>query len=97
MFFWIMIARALRRQAVKRLMIAVTVMLGASLTTSMLAVMLDVGDKVQEELSSYGSNLQVLPQGRAMAADLYNIDSSEQGGGALREDELPNMKTIFWT
>lgn len=97
MFFWIMIARALRRQAVKRLMIAVTVMLGASLTTSMLAVMFDVGDKVQEELSSYGSNLQVLPQGRAMAADLYNIDSSEQGGGALREDELPNMKTIFWT
>ena len=62
MFFWIMIARALRRQAVKRLMIAVTVMLGASLTTSMLAVMFDVGDKVQEELSSYGSNLQVLVQ-----------------------------------
>jgi ABC-type antimicrobial peptide transport system, permease component len=97
MFFWRMITQALRRQVGKRLMIAVTILLGSSLTTSMLAVMLDVGDKVQEELGSYGANIQVLPQGASIVSDMYEVDSDTLSSqGSIREDELPNFKTIFW-
>jgi putative ABC transport system permease protein len=90
-----MIGRALRRQVSKRLMIAVTILLGSSLTTSMFAVMLDVSDKVQAELGSFGANIQVLPKGASIVSDMYEVDSSASTG-SLREDELPNLKTIFW-
>jgi len=95
MFFWRMIGRALRRQVSKRLMIAVTILLGSSLTTSMFAVMLDVSDKVQAELGSFGANIQVLPKRASIVSDMYEVDSSASTG-SLREDELPNLKTIFW-
>ncbi|WP_028821730.1 ABC transporter permease [Propionimicrobium lymphophilum] len=95
MFFWRMIFRALRRQMSKRLLVAVTIFLGASLTTSMFAVMLDVGDKIKQELGSYGANIQVLPKGAAVISDMYDVDT-DQAQGALREDELPKLKTIFW-
>lgn len=97
MFFWRTIFQALRRQVGKRLMIAVTIMLGTSLTTSMLAVMLDVGDKVQAELGSFGANIQVLPRAAAVVSDMYAVEAGAQdSGGAIREDELANLKSIFW-
>ncbi len=95
MFFWRMIGRALRRQVGKRLMIALTILLGSSLATSMFAVMLDVGDKVQAELSSFGANIEVLPEGASIVSDMYEVDSGASSG-SIREDELPNLKTIFW-
>lgn len=98
MFFFLRIVfRALGRQFKARLMIALTVALGAGLTTSMLAVMLDVGDKVNEELSSYGANIEVLPQSVAAVSSLYNIDQSGATHGALKEEELPKIKEIFWS
>ena len=93
MFFFRMISRALRRQLGKRVMIAVTICLGAALTTSMLAVMLDIGDKVTQELSSYGANIEVTPKGASVVSELYGTD--DEPAGALKE-ELPRLKSIFW-
>ncbi|MGO1714501.1 MAG: ABC transporter permease [Ancrocorticia populi] len=95
MFFWKMINRALRRQVNKRLMIALTILLGSGLTTSMFAVMMDVSDKVQSELSSFGANIQIVPQGASIVSDMYDVDAPTTQG-AIREDELGNLKTIFW-
>nr|WP_076389620.1 ABC transporter permease [Vaginimicrobium propionicum] len=95
MFFFRMIFRALRRQISKRLLVAVTIFLGASLTTSMFAVMLDIGDKIKQELGSYGANIQVLPKGTSVISDMYDVQS-QTAQGALREDELGKLKTIFW-
>lgn len=98
MFFFLRIVfRALGRQFKARLMIAITIALGAGLTTSMLAVMLDVGDKVNEELSSYGANIEVLPQSVAAVSSLYNINNAGRTQGALLESDLPKIKTIFWS
>jgi putative ABC transport system permease protein len=79
------------------LMVAFTVALGASLATAMLNVMLDVGDKVNQELKTYGANINVLPRGASLLDDLYGVN---EGSGVsdkyLNEAELGNIKTIFW-
>lgn len=94
MFFFRMIAKALRRQLGKRVMIAVTIALGAALTTSMMAVLLDIGDKVKQELSSYGANIEVTPKGASVVSETYGTQGPPSG--ALQEAELPRLKSIFW-
>lgn len=95
--FWRMVKGALFRQKRKMLMIAFTVALGASLATAMLNVMLDVGDKVNQELKTYGANINVVPKEASLLGDLYGV---EAGSGVsdkyLKESELGNIKTIFW-
>ena len=54
------------RRGNRHLMIALTVALGAGVATSMLSVMFNVGDKVNQELKSYGANIVVRPQGAAV-------------------------------
>jgi putative ABC transport system permease protein len=92
-----MVRGALFRQKGKMLMVAFTVALGASLATAMLNVMLDVGDKVNQELKTYGANINVLPRGASLLDDLYGVN---EGSGVsdkyLDESELGNIKTIFW-
>ncbi|MBQ9325035.1 MAG: ABC transporter permease [Clostridia bacterium] len=93
-----MIKGVLIRQRGKMLLIAFTIALGASLATSMINVMLDVGDKVAQELKTYGANIVVKPQDSTLLADIYDV---EDGGEAiasayLNEDEVGRIKTIFW-
>jgi putative ABC transport system permease protein len=79
------------------LMVAFTIALGSSLATAMLNVMLDVGDKVNQELKTYGANINVLPRGASLLDDLYGVS---EGSGVsdkyLNENELGKIKTIFW-
>ncbi|MDR1067407.1 MAG: ABC transporter permease [Clostridiales bacterium] len=95
--FWRMVKGALFRQKGKMLMIAFTVALGASLAAAMLNVMLDVGDKVNQELKAYGANINVMPKGASLLDDLYGV--AEDSGASdkyLKESELGDIKTIFW-
>ena len=92
-----MLLGAVTRQKRKLLMMACTMALGISLATAMLNVMLDVGDKVNQELKTYGANIMVEPRGASILGDLYGV---QEGAGVadkfLIEGELPRMKTIFW-
>ncbi|MBR0464946.1 MAG: ABC transporter permease [Clostridia bacterium] len=93
-----MIKGALLRQWSKMLLIALTIALGASLATSMINVMLDVGDKVNEELKAYGANIVVKPKASSLLSDIYDVEDegAELQQAWLREDELGKLKTIFW-
>ena len=95
--FWRMVRGALFRQRGKMLMVAFTIALGASLATAMLNVMFDVGDKVNQELKTYGANITVMPRGASLLDDLYGVN---EGSGVsdkyLDEGELGKIKTIFW-
>lgn len=94
-----MVRGALFRQKGKMLMIAFTILLGASLATSMLNVMLDVGDKVNQELKAYGANITVVPKENSVIDDIYELegdDEDEIKSAYLKEDELGKIKTIFW-
>ena len=94
-----MIKGALFRQKSKMLLIALTIALGASLATGMLNVMLDVGDKVNQELKAYGANITVKPKDSSLLSDIYHVEDESENElqtSYLREDELPKIKNIFW-
>ena len=92
-----MVGGVLLRQKGKMFMIAFTIALGASLATAMLSVMFDVGDKVNQELKTYGANITVVPKEESVVSDLYEVEGdSSIPSSYLKEDELGNIKTIFW-
>jgi len=95
--FWQMLIGALVRQRRRMFMIALTVALGTSLTTAMLNVMLDVGDKVNRELKAYGANITVVPKAASVLRDLYGIEANSGASAQyLAEADLGKLKTIFW-
>jgi putative ABC transport system permease protein len=62
----------------------------------MLGVMFDVGDKVNQELKTYGANITVQAKGAAVLDELYQVEGAPTGRAALAEADLPMIKTIFW-
>ena len=94
--FFRMIRGTFLRQWKKLLMIALTVALGASIATAMLNVMLDVGDKINEELKTYGSNITVVPQSEAVMNKLYDVENDEAVTEYIAEEKLGELLTIFW-
>ena len=109
MFFLKMISRSFSRQFKRRLLIAVTVCLSATVSVAMLGVVFDVGDKLNAELSTYGSNIIVQPKSDAVVSDLYgsgdsgtsSATSTASGSSSdptsfLKESDAKKIKTIFW-
>lgn len=84
------------RQWKKMVMIAVTIALGASIATAMLNVMLDVGDKINEELKAYGANITVMSKSAAVLSDLYETDGDITSDAYLEENVIGELLTIFW-
>ena len=92
-----MIKGVLLRQKGKMFMIAFTIALGASLATAMLAVMFDVGDKVNQELKTYGANITVVAKEASVVDSLYEVDgASSIPTSYLKEKDVGNVKKIFW-
>ena len=91
-----MIIKTLIRQKSKMIMIAFTVVLGVSLSTAMMNVMLGVGDKVNRELKVYGANITVRHKDTALMSDLYGLEGQGVNDKFLREDDVLKLKSIFW-
>lgn len=94
--FFKMIRGTLLHQWKKMLMIALTIALGSSLATAMISVVMDVGDKVNQELKAYGANITVVPKQSSIVSNLYDVEDETPGSAYLKESELGNIKTIFW-
>ena len=94
--FFRMVKGTLIRQWKKMILIAFTIGLGASLATAMLSVVLDVGDKVNKELKTFGANITVMPKRQSVVSDLYDVSGGKSSGAYLKENELGKIKTIFW-
>lgn len=86
-------ARARRRKALA----VVAVALGTAVATAMLAVALDVGDKMSREMRSFGANIEATPAADSLAIEVGGIDYRPVAEGAfIREADLPKLKGIFW-
>lgn len=72
-------------------------MLGVAVATAMIAVGVDVGDKINRELRSYGANIVVYPEDAALNVRVGDQQIKPVSGGAhLKESDLPKIKGIFW-
>ncbi|OOF87779.1 ABC transporter permease [Rodentibacter ratti] len=85
------------RFGIKRKLLAiVTIFLAAGLISALLAVSIDIGDKMAKELKSYGANILIEPASNAALPDELNTNISLSGQDFIDEKELPNIKDIFW-
>src|SRR5579862_1629668 len=85
--------RQLRRKAFALLAIA----LGMSITTAMIAVATDTGDKVNRELRSTNANLLLTPVANNLDVNLGGVDLKPASDRPyIPESDLPKLKDIFW-
>jgi putative ABC transport system permease protein len=79
--------RILKNSFLKRpkavLLIFLSIAMGAAVATAFLGIAGEVSHKMALELRSYGANILLEP-------------SAIEGGGFLREEDLPKIKTVFW-
>jgi len=63
----------------------------------MIAIGVDVGDKINRELRSYGANIVVYPADAAMDVRIGDQQIKPASPGShLKESDLPKIKGIFW-
>ncbi len=95
--FWRIVRQSWRRNPRRRLLAVLTVFLAAGLVSALMAVSIDVGDKMARELKSYGANILIEPAGQAALPALFGEQGSPlTGQDFLDEAELPVIKDIFW-
>lgn len=89
--------QSFRRQQRRKLLAAIAVTIGVAVATAMIAIAVDVGDKINRELRSYGANLVVYPEDAALDVRIGDQQIKPSVSGSyLKESDLPNIKGIFW-
>lgn len=93
MFLWRIILRSVMRQSRRGILIALTVCLSATVSVAMLGIVFDVGDKLNEQLSAYGSNIVVRPKSSGVIADLYDINPAATLPESTQPEQTENTST----
>jgi putative ABC transport system permease protein len=92
-----LVYESFRRQKRRKLLVGIAVTLGAAVSTAMIAIATDIGDKISLELRSYGANLLVTPEEDSLDVQIGSVNLKPAGSGAyLSEGDLPRIKGIFW-
>jgi putative ABC transport system permease protein len=89
--------QSFRRQQRRKLLAGIAVTLGVAVATAMIAIAVDVGDKINRELRSYGANIVVYAADAAL--DVRIGDQQLKPAAApvyLKESKLPSIKGMFW-
>ena len=90
-----LVCESFRRQPRRKLLVAVAVTLGAAVSTAMIAIATDIGDKVSRELRTLGANLVVTPEDDSLDVQIGSVNL-KPADGYLNEADLPKIKGIFW-
>ncbi len=94
---WRMLQQSWYRNIRKKSLAVITIFLAAGLVSALLAVSIDIGDKMAREMKSYGANILIEPAGQATLPSLFGEKNNPLAGqDFLDEAELPNIKDIFW-
>lgn len=85
------------RQRRRKLLAGLALMMGITVTTAMMVVAADIGEKMSRELRSFGANLVIYPQEDTLDVRIGGVDLKPISAGAfLDESQLPKIKGIFW-
>ena len=92
-----LVFESFRRQRRRKLLAGVAIALGVAVATAMIAVATNIGDKINQELRSYGANLLITPQADTLDVEIGGVDLKPPSDGAfLKEADLPGIKGTFW-
>jgi putative ABC transport system permease protein len=95
--FYRMLIESLMRRGSRKLLAALAVWIGVTLVVALLALSLDVGDKMNRELRSFGANIRLEP---ASAAIPVRVGGHELAAAVqpafLQETQLVALKSVFW-
>jgi putative ABC transport system permease protein len=95
--FWRLVYQSFRRQRRRKLLAGAAITFGVAVATAMIAVAINVGDKMNRELRSFGANIIVYPQDDALNVQVGDLTLQPARASArLREADLPKIKGIFW-
>lgn len=95
--FWHMLKKSFTKGIQGKLLAIITIAFGASLASAMLTVSLDIGDKVNKELKTYGANLMVEPQTDTIPLEIGGVNFNPlKDSEYIKEDSLQKLKMIFW-
>lgn len=87
-----------RRQRRRKAFALVAIILGMGLSTAMIAVATDIGDKINRELRSLSTNLVLTPVEESLdvtiGANTFKPAGEEKA--FIPETDLPKLKGIFW-
>jgi putative ABC transport system permease protein len=86
---------SLRRAPRRKALIVAAIAMGSAVATSMLGVMLSIGDKVNRELRSAGANIVVTGRAASVTGGIGNV-TAKAGTGYIAESDVPKIKNIFW-
>ena len=78
--FFRFVTESIRRSPRRKALTVLAIAMGTAVATSMLGVVLDIGDKMNRELQGLGANILVTPR----------------PGSMIAESQIPRLKTIFW-
>lgn len=91
------VQESIRRAPRRKALIIAAIAMGSAVATSMLGVMLDIGDKINRELRSEGANIAVTPSASALTGGVGSIAAGVAGAkNFIPESEVPDVKKIFW-
>lgn len=95
--FLTLLYQSFLRQRRRKVLAGVAIMLGMTVATAMISVGVDVGDKMNQEIRSYGANILVYPQADTLDVNVGGVQMTPASDGAyLKESDLVKIKSIFW-
>lgn len=95
--FWRLLVDSMVRRKSRKVLAALAVWIGISLVVGLLTLSVDVGDKMNLELRSFGANIKVLPIASSIPVRVGNYElTPSMGPGYLEESDIPKLKRIFW-
>lgn len=95
--FFRLLFESFRRQKRRKSVALLAIALGMTITTAMLAVGNDVGDKINEDLRRNGGNILLTPLEDTLDVNIGGINLKPLSESRfIPESDLPKLKGIFW-
>src|SRR5205085_376389 len=85
-----------RRQVRRKAFAVLAITLGMSITTAMISVATDIGDKLNQELRTGSANLVITPLADSLDVNIGGVDLKPAGDAFIHESDLIKIKGLFW-
>jgi putative ABC transport system permease protein len=86
-----------RRQVRRKAFAVLAVTLGMTITTAMVSVATDIGDKLNQELRTGSANLLITPAADNLDVNIGGVDLKPANDGVfIHESDLVKLKKLFW-